>query len=131
MEVKIPKELREYSENVYFGLNLRQFIFAGLACVTAVILYFIFIQIVNMEITSWICIIGTIPFVALGFIRIHGLPMEKYARYFINNRLLMPRYLTFKSTNLYVSELREYEKGVKHEKNKHIRKKDKRQLQNT
>ena len=28
MEVKINREIREYSESVYFGLSLRQFIFS-------------------------------------------------------------------------------------------------------
>ena len=27
MEVKINREIRDYSEAVYFGLNLRQFVF--------------------------------------------------------------------------------------------------------
>lgn len=129
MEVKINKEIRDYSENVYFGLNLRQFIFSVIACFVAVLLYFTFISIFNMEITSWICIMGAIPFIGIGFIKINGLYMEKYARYFINSRFLMPKYLTFKSTNYYVNELKEEKRGEKHEK--HIRKKNKRQLQST
>ena len=32
MEVKINREIRDYSEAVYFGLNLRQFVFSVLAC---------------------------------------------------------------------------------------------------
>ena len=32
MEVKINKEIRDYTESVYFGLSLRQFIFSILAC---------------------------------------------------------------------------------------------------
>ena len=31
MEVKINKEIREYSESIFFGLNLRQLIFSLLA----------------------------------------------------------------------------------------------------
>ena len=42
MEVKINKEIRNYSENVYFGLSLRQFIFSLLACIVAVIIYMLF-----------------------------------------------------------------------------------------
>ena len=36
LEVKINREIRDYSEAVYFGLNLRQFIFSILACGVAV-----------------------------------------------------------------------------------------------
>ena len=42
MEVKINKEIRDYTESVYFGLSLRQFIFSIAACVVAVLLYFVF-----------------------------------------------------------------------------------------
>ena len=41
MEVKINKDIREFSESIFFGLSLRQFIFSVLACIIAVILYFI------------------------------------------------------------------------------------------
>lgn len=40
MEVKINKEIRNYTENIYFGLNLRQFIFSVLGCGIAVGLFF-------------------------------------------------------------------------------------------
>ena len=36
MEVKVNKEIRNYTESMYFGLSLRQFIFSILACVCAV-----------------------------------------------------------------------------------------------
>ena len=40
MEVKINKEIRNYTEAIFFGLSLRQFIFSVLACGIAVGLYF-------------------------------------------------------------------------------------------
>ncbi|MCI6920593.1 MAG: PrgI family protein [Lachnospiraceae bacterium] len=41
MEVKINKEIRNYTESMFFGLSLRQFIFSVLACSVAVGLYFL------------------------------------------------------------------------------------------
>ena len=41
LEVKINKEIRNYTESMFFGLSLRQFIFSLLACGVAVGLYFI------------------------------------------------------------------------------------------
>ena len=32
MEVKINREIRNYTESMFFGLSLRQFIFSVLAC---------------------------------------------------------------------------------------------------
>lgn len=40
MEVKINKEIREYTENMFFGLSMRQFFFSVLACGAAIGLYF-------------------------------------------------------------------------------------------
>ena len=41
MEVKIPKEIREYQEAVFFGLSARQFVCSLLAVGAAVGLYFL------------------------------------------------------------------------------------------
>ena len=41
MEVKINREIRNYTESMFFGLSMRQFIFSVLACSVAVGLYFI------------------------------------------------------------------------------------------
>ena len=36
MEVKINREIRNYTEAMFFGLSMRQFIFSACACVVAV-----------------------------------------------------------------------------------------------
>ena len=36
MEVKINKEIRNYTESMFFGLSMRQFLFSVLACGVAV-----------------------------------------------------------------------------------------------
>lgn len=41
MEVKINREIRNYTESMFFGLTLRQFIFSVLACGVAVGVYFL------------------------------------------------------------------------------------------
>lgn len=41
VEVKINREIREYTESIFFGLSMRQFIFSALACGIAVLLYFV------------------------------------------------------------------------------------------
>lgn len=40
MEVKINREIRNYTESMFFGLSMRQFVFSILACGVAVGLYF-------------------------------------------------------------------------------------------
>lgn len=101
MEVKINKEIRNYSEQVYFGLSLRQFIFSALACGVAVGLYFILKPFFGIETLSWVCILGSVPFAAVGFLNYHGMSAEKIAIAYIKSEFLMPKELKFKSTNIY------------------------------
>ena len=65
MEVKINREIRNYTESMFFGLSLRQFIFSVLACGVAVGLYFLLRPYVGTETVSWVCILGAAPFAAL------------------------------------------------------------------
>lgn len=61
MEVKINREIRNYTESMFFGLSLRQFIFSVLACGVAVGLYFLLRPYVGTETVSWVCILGAAP----------------------------------------------------------------------
>ena len=101
MEIKINKEIRNYTESIYFGLSLRQFIFSVFACVIAVVLYFVFRPYFGIETLSWICIFGALPFAALGFLKYNGMTAEKFLIAFIRSEFLTPRELTFKPTNFY------------------------------
>lgn len=101
MEVKINKEIRDYTESVYFGLSLRQFIFSILACGMAVVLYFVFRPYFGIETLSWLCILGAAPFAAIGFIKYNGMNAEEFIVAYIRSEFLTPKELTFKPTNFY------------------------------
>lgn len=103
MEVKINREIRDYSEAVYFGLNLRQFVFSVLACGVAVGLYFLLKPFFGIETLSLVCIVGAAPFAALGFFKYHGMTAEKVLFAYIKSEVLMPKELRFVSTNYYDS----------------------------
>ncbi len=101
LEVKINKEIRNYTESVYFGLSLRQFIFSILACLVAVVLYFVFKPYFGIETLSWLCILGSVPFAAIGFIKYNGMNAEELIKAFIKSEFLIPKELTFKPRNMY------------------------------
>lgn len=101
LEVKINREIRDYSENVYFGLNLRQFIFSLLACGIAVGLYFLLKPLFGIETLSWACIVGAAPFAFLGFFKYQGMTAEKVLITYIKSEILMPKELKFISKNYY------------------------------
>ena len=101
MEVKINKDIREFSESIFFGLSLRQFIFSGLACIVAVILYFVLKPFFGIETLSWVCILGAVPFAILGFVKYNGMTAEKFIVAFIKSEFIIPKKLTFKAKNIY------------------------------
>ena len=101
MEVKINREIRDYTEAVYFGLSLRQFIFSVLACGVAVGLYFLLRPFFGIETLSWVCILGAAPFAAIGFFKYHGMTAEKVLFTYLRSEILMPKELKFISKNIY------------------------------
>lgn len=106
MEVKINREIRNYTEAVFFGLSLRQFIFSICACLVAGGLYFLLKPYVGTEVVSWVCILGASPFAALGFVKYNGMTAEKFLYAFIKSEFLIPKKLVFHSTNIYLELMR-------------------------
>ena len=83
MEVKINREIRDYQEAIFFGLNLRQLIFSILAIGVAVGIYFGLKDVLGTETVSWLCVLGAIPFGAMGFVRYHGMNAEQIAAAYV------------------------------------------------
>ena len=101
MEIKINKEVRSYTESIFFGLSPRQFIYSILACLVAVIIYFLTIDTLGTETTSWICMLGAAPFASIGFITYQSMTMEKIVLEFFKSLLLKRTELIDKPINLY------------------------------
>lgn len=101
MEIKINKEVRSYTESIFFGLSPRQFIYSILACLVAVIIYFLTIDTLGMETTSWLCMLGAVPFASIGFITYQSMTMEKIVLEFFKSLLLKRTELIDKPINLY------------------------------
>lgn len=116
MEVKINKEIRNYTESMFFGLSLRQFIFSVLACGVAVGLYFLLRPRFGTETLSWVCILGAFPFAAMGFIKYNGMTAEQFVWAWIKSEFLMPKKLMFLPDNLYYETMKPtieaHEKGL-------------------
>jgi len=130
MEVKINKDIREFSENIFFGLTIRQFIFSLLACVVALILYFALKPFLGIETLSWVCILGAVPFAVLGFVKYNGMTAEKFVIAFIRSEFIIPKKLTFKAKNIYAEEFKptiekNLKQGILKSQKKNIEKKNK------
>ena len=99
MEVKINREIRNYTESMFFGLSMRQFIFSILAMGVAVVLYFVLRPYVGTETVSWMCILGAAPFAAMGFITYHGMTAEQFLWAWLRSEFVEPRFLRSELVN--------------------------------
>ena len=106
LEIKINREIRNYTESMFFGLSMRQFFFSLIAIIVAVGLYFLLKPYVGMETVSWMCILGAAPFAALGFVTYHGMTAEQFIWAWLRSELLEPRQLRFESSNIYYEALK-------------------------
>ena len=113
MEVKINREIRNYTESMFFGLSMRQFVFSVLAIIVAVGLYFLLKPHFGTETVSWMCILGAAPFAAQGFITYHGMTAEQFLWAWLRSELLEPKKLRFESSNLYYEALKDKLEGGK------------------
>lgn len=113
MEVKINREIRNYTESMFFGLSMRQFVFSVLAILVAVGLHFLLKPHFGTETVSWMCILGAAPFAALGFITYHGMTAEQFLWAWLRSELLEPKELRFESSNLYYEALKDKLEGGK------------------
>lgn len=107
MEIKINREIRNYTESIFFGLSMRQSVFSLLAIISAVVLGFTFRYMVNTEVLSWICIFGAAPFGLIGFITYHGMTAEQFAWAWIRSELLEPHHYYNEPRNTYYELLKD------------------------
>jgi len=128
MEVKINREIRDYTESIFFGLSMRQFVFAVLAVAVAVGIYLGLKPFCGTETVSWLCIVGAFPFAALGFVTYHGMSAEEFLWAWLRSEILEPKHYHFEANNIYYEILndsilaREKEELKRNVKNRQKRK---------
>ena len=93
MEVKINREIRNYTESMFFGLSFRQFVFSLLA--------------VGVAIVSWMCILGAAPFAAMGFISYNGMTAEQFVWAWLRSEMIEPKQIKFEPVNIYYEALKD------------------------
>lgn len=106
MEVKINREIRNYTEAMFFGLSMRQFFFSLLAIGVAIGMYFILKPHVGTETVSWMCILCAAPFAALGFITYNGMSAEQFVWAWLRSEMIEPKRIKFEPVNIYYEALK-------------------------
>ena len=83
IEIRIPKEIKNYREKLFFGLTLRQSICAGVALLICVPLYIFGNKFIPQEALSWLVILIAAPLMLAGFFRYNDMNFEQFAVEFI------------------------------------------------
>ena len=105
MEVKINREIRNYTESMFFGLSMRQFVFAVIGVGAAVGMYFVLRPFFGTETLSWMCMLCAAPFMAMGFITYYGMTADQFALLWIRSKFIEPQKVKFECDTLYSSVL--------------------------
>lgn len=78
IEVKVPKEIREYKEKFWAGLTVRQLISCAIALIIIVPLYFFGNKVMNEELVGWFCMFLGVFIGAFGFYNHNGMNFENF-----------------------------------------------------
>ncbi len=111
MEIKVNKEIMDYHESILLGLNMREILSIVVSASCAGAVYFLLKDRLSTGITGWICLAVAAPGVVFGFIKVNGVPFEKFITSYL-------RYWTAPRTRVFISENFYDEEDKTHEKRK-------------
>ena len=106
MEIKIPKEVRQHKETIFFGLSARQFFCSVVAVGLAVSVYLGLGPVLGKDTASWVCILAAAPVALAGFFNYNGMTLEQFAWAFLKSEILCAGERRFVSKNFYYEMLR-------------------------
>lgn len=101
ISVRIPDEVRTYKEKIVFGLTVRQLLCTILAIAICAPLYYFGRGHISDDILSWLILLIALPLLSIGFLKFHGLPMEKFIVAWFKFSWLYPRKRVYKIDNAY------------------------------
>ena len=126
LEIKVPKDIRQYHESVFFGLSIRQLVCSGAALGTAVGVYFGLQGVLGWETVSWVCVLCAAPFAIAAFFSFNGLNLEQFIVAWLRSEFLFAGPRLFKTDNTYRTILAAVERDTTRKpgkKPKHVKKK--------
>lgn len=105
IEVKIPKEVRQHKESIFFGLSVRQFICSAFAVVIAAGIYLLLGNTIGKETASWVCILAAAPFAIAGFFTYNGMTLEQFVWVFLKSEILCAGNRPFLAENFHIKAM--------------------------
>ncbi len=110
IEVKIPKEVRQHKETIFFGLSMRQFLCSLAAVAIAAGIYLLLKDTIGEDNASWVCIVAAAPFAVAGFFNYNGMTLEQFLWAVLKSEVLCSGNRLFKAENFHYQALRRKER---------------------
>ncbi len=88
IEIKIPKEIKEYKSKLFFNLTVRQCICSGVALAICVPLYIFGKNFMSEDLVSWVVILIAAPLFLMGFFKYNDMYFEQFAKEWIEFNLV-------------------------------------------
>lgn len=110
MEIKVNKDIAQYTESVFWGLSLRQIILGVLAIGAAVGAFFGLRGIIHSkDLLSMVTVVAAAPIAAAAFFRPQGMPLERYVLAWLLS-MLYPYVIAYKAENGWYREIQKLQK---------------------
>lgn len=101
IEIRIPKDINEYKEKVFFGLTLRQILAIVAIIVINVPAYMLLTPTLGGDVAGWVIMLNAAPIGAVGFVKIGGMHIEQFAILFIFTNFVYPQNRIYATENIY------------------------------
>ncbi len=124
IEIKIPKDIREYDAKLIGPFSLRQTICIAIAAVLAIVSYSTIGRLLPQDFKILLCLVISLPALLCGWYKPYGLPFEKYAQIVLITSILAPKHRKYQTENAF-EQMTADEKKEKQLKRKDIIKKNK------
>lgn len=105
MNDEIGPDLREISETIWFGLNMRQLISSVTGIVLAVMIWMLCRDRLGQQYTSWLCCAAVAPCACIGFVKVQGQPFERFALSWLKFAFMESKELPFRSNDINITLL--------------------------
>lgn len=133
LEVKVNKDIREYKQDVFFGMNMRQLGFTAVAVAVGIGTYLGFRNILPENVVFLLCAAFAAPFMMGGFWEYNKMPLEEVIIVWWRSKHIPPE-LPYVAENKYKDLMEDKVKELEEEKknaNKHSSKNRKRKSESS
>jgi hypothetical protein len=108
MEVKINREIRNYTESMFFGLSSDSSFFLYWLSALRWFCTFVLKPYVGTETVSWMCILGAAPFRGNGLhVNYNGMTAEQFVWAWLRSEMIEPKQIKFEPVNIYYEALKD------------------------